>query len=122
MSSTSLKQCVTVNVGKKSFNLPFVKLIEMEPESNLTALVREQWKPSAGRREITIERPNPELFQFIVSYFNDGVSGRWPHDQNVIKQLMNEAEYFQLFGMVPLLWRLMNRVPLITPKLEVQYE
>lgn len=117
-TSSNTQQCAVVNVGGKLFNIPFVKLTNMEPESLLTQWIREQWKPSMGRREISLER-NANLFSFIVGYFNDGVTARWPQDQTLIKQLSKEAEFFQLHGMIPILWRLSNRIPLMTLKIEV---
>lgn len=110
--------------------------MNVESESRLAQIVREHLRyhqPNnkaaavvkgvngfVQREEIFLCR-DPSVFQFVVNYLRNGSRATLPlvADHETLARLMKEAEYYQLHGLIPLIWRTMRGIPLILPPLQV---
>ncbi|KRZ13963.1 FH protein interacting protein FIP2 [Trichinella zimbabwensis] len=110
-------QAVILNIGGRRFSVS-VHSLAMEPESILTQLVREQWRPSLGFTEVYIHR-DPTYFHYVLNYLRNGHRALLPSNEVDMAQLFREAEFYQLHGLLPLLWRITQSMPVIGDQLQV---
>ncbi|CDW60330.1 BTB 2 and zf-CCHC domain containing protein [Trichuris trichiura] len=89
-----------------------------EYESILAQLVREQWHPEKGVTEVYVHR-DPTVFQFVLNYLRNGIKAVLPNNRTLLCQLAREAEFYQLHGLLPLLWRLCNGCTIIEKPIQV---
>ncbi|KRX79059.1 Potassium channel regulatory protein [Trichinella sp. T6] len=113
-------QAVILNIGGRRFSVS-VNSLAMEPESILTQLVREQWRPSLGFTEVYIHR-DPTYFHYVLNYLRNGHRALLPTNEVDMAQLFREAEFYQLHGLLPLLWRVTQSMPVIGDQLQVNDE
>ncbi|KRZ35451.1 Tyrosine-protein kinase BAZ1B, partial [Trichinella pseudospiralis] len=113
-------QAVILNIGGRRFSVS-VHSLAMEPESILTQLVREQWRPSLGFTEVYIHR-DPTYFHYVLNYLRNGHRALLPSNEVDMAQLFREAEFYQLHGLLPLLWRITQSMPVIGDQLQVNDE
>jgi len=113
--------------------------LNVESESYLAHIVRENLKQQSNMATAKgangfVQRPDqrpeiflcrdPSVFQFIVNYLRNGSRVNLPvtAENETLQRLMKEAEFYQLHGLVPLIWRTMRGIPLILPPLQVDQE
>uniref|UniRef100_A0A5S6QS73 BTB_2 domain-containing protein n=1 Tax=Trichuris muris TaxID=70415 RepID=A0A5S6QS73_TRIMR len=109
---------VILNIGGQRF-IAAVDSFCNEYESILAQLVREQWHPEKGINEVYVHR-DPSVFQFVLNYLRNGLRAVLPSNRSLLCQLAREAEFYQLHGLLPLLWRLCNGYPVIEMPIQVE--
>ncbi|CAJ0591878.1 unnamed protein product [Cylicocyclus nassatus] len=88
---------VKLNVGGTAFETSFSTLTSFD-DSMLSALVANHWR---RQEELFIDR-DPSHFEEVLNYLRDGEYVVLPEDENTLKRLQREAEFYNLPGLVVL--------------------
>jgi len=112
------QKMVNLNVGGRHFTTSLETL--QKGDTMLSAMFSGRFKLEKGEDGAYFIDRNPERFSFILDYLRDG-KVNWPKEDHIIRDILIEAEYFQVQGLIDKLALSQTGIP-EQPKQLIKYK